>query len=143
MEKFHKYCLSVLLVIICSNISAQISNGNAECEDCKQLYELYHQILNHHDTESEKVYAEGNAGQNFGISQKQNAIDLIGKIFKERESRTFHKNTSGADFSQQEKHTLILKNFERKSKEHFFAQILYFKTKVSKVRNKDYLNAIG
>ncbi|KAA0127478.1 hypothetical protein FY557_12720 [Chryseobacterium sp. SN22] len=142
MEKFHKYCLSVLLVIICSNISAQISSGNAESEDCKQLYELYHQMLNHHDTGSEKV-CEGNAGQNFGISQKQNAIDLIGKIFKEHESRTFHKNTSEAGFSQQEKHTLILKNFERKSKEPFFARILYFKTKVSKVRNKDYLNIIG
>jgi hypothetical protein len=47
MEKFQKYCLSVLLVIICSNISAQVINGSVENEDCRQLYEFYHQILNH------------------------------------------------------------------------------------------------
>lgn len=143
MEKFHKYCLSVLLVIICSNISAQINNGNAESEDCKQLYELYHQILHQHDEGAEKVYTEGNAGQYFGISQKRNAIDLIGTIFKVYEGKTFYKHTLQADFSQKKKHALILKNFERKNRELFFAKILYFKTKVSKVRNKDYLSKIG
>ncbi len=142
MEKFHKYCLSVLLVIICSNISAQISNGNAESENCKQLYRLYHQILSHHAEILQKVPAE-NAAPCFTISQKRPAGHLVGSIFKEREHKDFYKKISGTDFFPQEKHHHLLKNFEKKSREQLFARNLYFKTKVSKVRNKDYLNTAG
>ncbi|GEN77830.1 hypothetical protein [Chryseobacterium hagamense] len=143
MEKFHKYCLSVLLVIICSNISAQISSGNAETEDCKQLYELYHQILNRHDAGLEKSCTEGNAVQNLRIGQRQNAIDLLGSVSQGKEYRNFNKNKSEPGVFQEGKYSLLLKNFEKQDKEICFSQILYFKTKVSKVRNKDYLNVIG
>lgn len=142
MEKFHKYCLSVLLVIICSNISAQINSGNIESEDCKQLYELYNQILNHDCGSSQEFCVKGNPKHNVTISQKQNAIDVIGKIFPEKQyDRHHYKN--GADFSEKEKHSHLLKNFEKNSKKNLFAAILYFKTKVSKVRNKDYLESVG
>ena len=143
MEKFHKYCLSVLLVIICSNISAQISNGTVESEDCKQLYELYNRILNQGCEASNEVCVKENSVQNLTINQRQNAIDLIGKIFYGKQQNNSYHNKTGTDFSEKEKHNQLLKNFEKSSKENLFAEILYFKTKVSKVRNKDYLEIIG
>ncbi len=143
MEKFHKYCLSVLLVIICSNISAQITNGTAESEDCKQLYELYHQILGHHGENPSKISVNENTAQNLKIGQKQNAAHLFRNIFQGKEYRNFNKNTSEPGVFQEGKYSLLLKNFEKQGEEICFAQILYFKTKVSKVRNKDYLKIIG
>lgn len=143
MEKFHKYCLSVLLVIICSNISAQISSGTAESEDCKQLYELYSRILNQDCEDLQKTCTKENPVQNKTISQKHNAIDLIGKIFSNKQKNNFHHDKTGKDFSEKEKHDQLLKNFEKNSRENLFAEILYFKTRVSKVRNKDYLDVVS
>ncbi|PTT75559.1 MULTISPECIES: hypothetical protein [unclassified Chryseobacterium] len=143
MEKFHKYCLSVLLVIICSNISAQISNGTAESEDCKQLYELYNRILNQGCEDLQETCTKENPVQNITINQKHPAIDLIGKIFFHKQKHNFHHDKTGTDFSEKEKHDQLLKNFEKNSRETLFAEILYFKTRVSKVRNKDYLDAVS
>lgn len=143
MEKLHKYCLSVLLVIICSNISAQITNGTVESEDCKQLYELYNQILNHDGEASQEFCAREKPIHQVAIHHKENAIDLIGKIFSAKERDNSYKNKPGTGFSHKERHDQLLKNFEKDSKDHLFAIILYFKTKVSKVRNKDYLSVIG
>ncbi|WP_144281381.1 hypothetical protein [Chryseobacterium echinoideorum] len=143
MAKFHKYCLSVLLVIICSNISAQISNGTVESEGCKQLYELYNRILNQSCEASNEICVKENPAQNLTINQRQDAIDLIGKIFYGKQQNNSYYNITGSDFSEKEKHNQLLKNFEKNSKDSFFAEILYFKTKVSKVRNKDYLEVIG
>lgn len=143
MEKFHKYCLSVLLVIICSNISAQVSNGTSESEDCKQLYELYNQILNHDFEASQEFCANEKQVHHLAIHHKGNAADLIGKIFSGKKCYYSYKNKSGVGFSEKEKHLQLLKNFEKASKENLFTEILYFKTKVSKVRNKDYLDIVG
>lgn len=143
MEKFHKYCLSVLLVIICSNISAQISNGTAESEDCKQLYELYNRILNQGCEDLQETCTKENPVQNITINQKHHAIDLIGKMFSNKQKNNFHHDKTGTDFSEKEKHDQLLKNFEKNRKDHLFAEILYFKTKVSKVRNKDYLDVVS
>ncbi len=143
MEKFHKYCLSVLLVIICSNISAQISNGSVDSEDCKQLYELYNQFLNQNCEHSQEFCVKQNPGHHFAIHDRQNAIDVFGKAFSGKQQFNSFKNKKGADFSEKEKYSQLLKNFEKNSKENLFADILYFKTKVSKVRNKDYLEVIG
>ncbi|WP_336689301.1 MULTISPECIES: hypothetical protein [unclassified Chryseobacterium] len=143
MEKFHKYCLSVLLVIICSNISAQISNGTAESEDCKQLYELYNRILNQDCEDLQETCTKENPVQNKTISQKHPAVDLIGKIFPNKQKNNFQQNKTGTDFSEKEKHNQLLKNFEKNSRENLFAEILYFKTRVSKVRNKDYLDVVS
>jgi hypothetical protein len=144
MEKFQKYCLSVLLVIICSNISAQISNGSIGTDDCRQLYEIYSQFLNSQDCRpSQGFCVKEKPIYNFAIHHKENAIDLIGKIFSTKEQDNPYKNNIEASFSEKEKHSRLLKNFEKNSKENFFAEILYFKTKVSKIRNKDYLDLIG
>lgn len=143
MEKFHKYCLSVLLVIICSNISAQAGNGSIKSEDCKKLYEIYNQFLSQGCETSQDSCLKEKPTHNFTINHKQNAIDLVEKFFSGKQQNNFYKNKSGADFSEKEKHDQLLKNFEKSGKENLLADILYFKTKVSKVRNKDYLSAIG
>lgn len=142
MEKFQKYCLSVLLVIICSNISAQINNGSLENEDCR-FYEIYNQFLNHECESSQEFCVKEKARPSFAIHHKQNIIDIVGKSFFEKQQCRSCKNKVEVNFSEKEKHNLLLKNFEKSSKENLFAKILYFKAKVTKVRNKDDLNSIG
>lgn len=143
MEKFQKYCLSVLLVIICSNISAQISSGNLRSEDCKQLYEIYNQFLNSKESHAlEKIFLNEKSRRKFAISDKQNAIDLLGNIFSKKNKNYSHHKT-GIAFSEKERHCQILINFLKESKENIFAEVLYFKSKVSKIRNKDYLDLVA
>jgi hypothetical protein len=143
MEKLHKYCLSVLLVIICTNISAQVSNGSVENDDCQQLYRLYTQILQQDHEASKGFGVHKRSVRNFTISHKENAVDLIGRSHPGQEQKFSFKNKYGADIAEKQKHQLLLYNFEKSSKENLFAINLYFKTKVSKVRNKDYLRVIG
>lgn len=143
MEKFHKYCLSVLLVIISTNISTQISNGTFESEDCKQFCEMYTQLLNYGCDALPESCAKENNKPDLTIQLKQRAIDLLGKITFAKQQNNSYNNTSGADFSEEEKYKQLLKNFEKSTKQNLFTEILYFKTKVSKVRNKDYLELIG
>lgn len=143
MEKLHKYCLSVLLVIICTNISAQVSNGSVENADCQQLYRLYSKILQQDHGVSKELSVLKRSVRNFAISHKENAADLIGRSYPDQDQKFSFKNKSGADIAEKQKHQLLLKNFEKNSKENLFTINLYFKTKVSKVRNKDYLSTIG
>ena len=142
MEKFQKYCLSVLLVIICSNISAQITNGSAEADDCG-FYEIYSQFLNHECEISQKFCIKEKPGQNFAIHYKQKISDAFGRFFIKNQQSQFYKNKAEANFSEKEKHSKLLKNFEKSSKGNLFAETLYFKAKVTKIRNKDDLNLIG
>ncbi|OBW41356.1 hypothetical protein AB670_02333 [Chryseobacterium sp. MOF25P] len=143
MEKFHKYCLSVLLVIICSNISAQISNGTIRSEDCKQLYEIYNQFLNSKDSNALKnIFLNEKSRRKLSISGKHNAGDILGDIFiKKSQNYSYPKIVIA--FSEKEKHCQILINFLKESKENVFAEVLYFKSKVSKIRNKDYLDLVA
>ena len=143
MEKLHKYCLSVLLVIICTNISAQVSNGSVENADCQQLYRLYNKILQQDHEASNEFNVHKRSVRNFAISHKENAVDLIGRSYPDQDQKFSFKNKYGADIAEKQKHQLLLYNFEKNSKENFFTINLYFKTKVSKVRNKDYLSTIG
>lgn len=142
MEKFHKYCLSVLLVIICSNISAQISNGTIRSEDCKQLYEIYNQFLNSKDSNALKnIFLNEKSRRKLSISGKHNAGDILGDIFiKKSQNYSYPKIVIA--FSEKEKHYQDLINFLRGSKGNIFAEDLYFKSKVSKIRNKDYLDVV-
>jgi len=142
MEKFQKYCLSVLLVIICSNISAQTNNGSIDSGDCR-FYEIYNQLLNHQCDVSQKFCTKEKSGQKFAIHYKQNVADAVGRLFIEHQQSHFYKNRAEANFSEKDKHNRLLKNFEKNGKENLFAEILYFKAKVTKVRNKDYLNLIS
>lgn len=141
MEKLHKYCLSVLLVIICSNIPAQATSGSFENnDDCRQLYRLCSQILNQNQEVSGGFCINKRSIRNFAIGHKENAVDLIGRSFPDQDQNSFFKSKFGTDFGTNQKHLLFLYNYEKSSKDNLFAGILYFKTKVSKVRNKDYLD---
>ena len=142
MEKFQKYCLSVLLVIICSNISAQISSGNLRSEDCKQLYEIYNQFLNSKDSNALKnIFLNEKSRRKLSISDKHNAGDVLGNISTKKNQNYSYPKIVIA-FSEKEKHYQALINFLRESKENIFAEDLYFKSKVSKIRNKDYLDVV-
>lgn len=140
MEKFQKYCLSVLLVIISTNISAQISNGTVKSEDCTVLYEIYNQFLSSGQCEAlEKTVLNGNSKRRFSISEKQNAADLFSS-FNTQNKNNLHK--AEIRFSE-EKHNQLLTVFLKENKKNFIADILYLKSKVSKIRNKDYLNTVS
>lgn len=137
MEKLQKYCLSVLLVIISSNISAQISNGTVKSEDCKALYEIYNQFLNLNQCQAlGKIVFNGNSKRKFSIGEKQNAADLFGDSFNKNNKNNLHKDV--IRFSE-ERHNQQLIVFLKETKKNFIAEVLYFKSKVSKIRNKDYL----
>ncbi|MDF2551572.1 MAG: hypothetical protein K0R77_847 [Chryseobacterium sp.] len=139
MEKLHKYCLSVLLVIVCSNISAHSNNESIKNVDCKQFYEIYSQFLNYECETSQEFCLKEKSTRNFAINHKRNTVDLIVDSILEKQNNSYHKK-SGADFSAKEKHHKILKNFEKQSKQNDFAENIYFKSKVAKIRNKDYLD---
>jgi glycine betaine/choline ABC-type transport system substrate-binding protein len=141
MDKFHKYCLSVLLVIICSNISAQINNGTLGSDDYKKLCEVYSKFLNSQDCkESREFCVRKKTIQLNAIHQKQNAVD-IAEIFSGNHHSDSHKEKFGSNGFENGKYDKILENFEKNSKEYGFAEMEYFKSKVSKIRNKDYLEA--
>jgi len=143
MERFQKYCLSVLLVIICSNISAQIHNGCIENEDRQKLCEFYKKFLGFRDCNATDFSSDRKKEYFNTIHHSQNASDIIGKIFSERQSeKSYHNKAGHVDFKS-EKDIQILKNFEKISKDNGFTETTYFKSKVSKIRNKDYLNLIS
>lgn len=142
MEKFQKYCLSVLLVIIYNNISAQVNNGSIEIDDCKKLYEIYHKFLHTQgcdgtlDFAIQKINAEYTA-----IGQKQKAADAFaGQISEKRKaSNDYNFPLATAGFANG-KYDKVLENFKRQNKEYSFAENIELKSKVSKIRNKDYLD---
>lgn len=143
MEKFHKYCLSVLLVIICSNISAQVNNGSLGSDDYKKLCEVYSKFLNSQDCkESHEFCVRKKTVQLNAIHQKHNAVDIVERLSGSHHS-DFHKGNFGLNGFENGKYDKILENFEKNSKQYEFAETEYFKSKVSKIRNKDYLEAIS
>jgi hypothetical protein len=140
MEKLHKYCLSVLLVIVCSNISAHTNSEPIKNIDCKQFYEIYSQFLNYEFEDSKEFCLKEKSTHNFTINHKRNAVDLFGDYILEKQQNNSYHKKSGSDFSVKEKHHKILKNFENQSKQNDFAENIYFKSKVAKIRNKDDLD---
>lgn len=142
MEKFQKYCLSILLVIIYNNISAHVSNGTVESDDCKRLCEVYSKFLGSQHCRQSLVFSAGKKSEPYcTLNQKQKAADAIGKTFSAIQHKTGSPDDkSGENYPETEKDEILLKNFERQSKKYSFAGDIYFKSKVSKIRNKDYLD---
>ena len=52
----------------------------------------------------------------------------------------FDHDQLGVTYFEQGRYDKALENFEKQSKEYDFAENIYFKSKVSKIRNKDYLD---
>jgi len=144
MEKFHKYCLSVLLVIICNNISAHVRNGTVESDDCKRLWEVYSKFLGTQDCDQSLEFLTKKKTTDYcSLNQKQKAVDAIGETIVPNQHHDFYKDYLGLNYSQRNKHNKNLENFERQIKDYDFVENIYFTSKVSKVRNKDYLDLIS
>lgn len=139
MEKFQKYCFGVLLVMIYSNISVQAGKEVLQHENCSEFYQLCSRILKS-GIESQ---ASAETGHISSCGYKENKVSFTVNIFSAKKPGRVYNHKAETCFPVSEEYTLVLKNFERTSKEQVFAPILYFKTKVSKVRNKDYLSTIG
>ncbi|MBK1894934.1 hypothetical protein [Chryseobacterium paridis] len=142
MEKLHKYCLSVLLVIICSNISAQSNHCSVENEAYKRLHEVYSQFFNSQDTKDCFLSERKKTTPCYAINHKQNAGDLIQISSQKQYNFTAHKYNSGGNLENR-KYEQVLVNFEKENKVYRFVEGTYFKSKVSKIRNKDYLDIIS
>ena len=62
--------------------------------------------------------------------------------FKNCHSENHYQSKNSAKFicKESKAHNKALENFEKQSKVYDFAENIYFKSKVSKIRNKDYLD---
>lgn len=232
MEKFQKYCLSLLILVVYSNIQAQVNCNAVEGKDCKKACELHnywgeyqgsresqegfdeaiklcpnfsnaymekavpylkngdfvtwkilidkavaispekylgyrgwckYQFLRDYkgaiaDIEAlEKIYPTGYLGYSANgdyelhiakaicysaLGQKEKAISIIENQLAKKEHNIglFDYYQLGLTYFELSKYDKALENFEKQSKQNDFAENIYFKSKVAKIRNKDYLD---
>ncbi|MGL6127023.1 tetratricopeptide repeat protein [Chryseobacterium artocarpi] len=231
MEKFQRYYLSFLLLIVYTNTIAQVNCNAIEGEDCKKACELYNQAsdlqgfresqegfdraielcpdfsnaymekavpylkngdfatwkilidkavtLNPkmhlgyrgwckfqflgdykgaiQDLEEFRKYYPEDLGRSLNgdyhldvvkamsysaLGQKEKAVGIIERLLATNGyvKGMFDHYQLGVTYFEQGKYDKALENFEKQSKEYDFAENIYFKSKVSKIRNKDYLD---
>jgi len=231
MEKFQRYYLSFLLLIVYTNTIAQVNCNAIEGEDCKKACELYNwasdrqgsresqeafdkaiglcptfsnaymekavpylkngdfitwkllidkavaldpkmhlgyrgwcrfQFLRDytgtiHDLEEFKKYYPEDLGRSLNgdynleiiralsysaLGEKDKAVHLIENLLASKNyfKGLFDHYQLGVTYFELGRYDKALENFEKQSKEFDFAENIYFKSKVSKIRNKDYLD---
>lgn len=231
MEKFQRYYLSFLLLIVYTNTIAQVNCNAIEGEDCKKACELYNtasdlqgsrvsqedfdkaiqlcpdfsnaymekavpylkngdfvtwkilidkavaldpkmhlgyrgwckfQFLRDYkgavlDLEELKKYYPEDLGRSqngdynldvvkamsySALGQKKKAAGIIERLLSTTGyvKGMFDHYQLGVTYFELGKYDKALENFEKQSKEYNFAENIYFKSKVSKIRNKDYLD---
>lgn len=231
MEKFQRYYLSFLLLIVYTNTIAQVNCNAVEGENCKKACELYNwasdlqgyaesqkgfdkaielcpdfsraymekavpylkngdfvtwkilidkavaldpqmhlgyrgwtkfQFLRDYkgailDLEGLKKYYPGDLGRSqngdynldvvramsySALGQKEKAAGIIESLLAARGyvKGMFDHYQLGVTYFELGRYDKALENFEKQSKEYNFAENTYFKSKVSKIRNKDYLD---
>ena len=138
MEKLQKYCLSVILVIIYSNVSANMTTETAENIGCKKLYELYSKFLSEDVEDSIVLSGLNTENKYFVLNHKYKAIDVFGK--KNQVIQWKYKEDFTSDYSNHAKFDKTLANFDKQSKHSDFAINIYLKNKAAKIRNKDDLD---
>lgn len=230
MEKFQKYYLSLLVLVIYSNLQAQVNCNSMQDENCKKACEKYNlaseyqgvfksqevfdeaielcpdfseiysekavpylkngdfvtwkklidkavkldpkkhlgyrgwckfQFLRDYkgalsDFETLEKYRPNNIGysQNgdynlyvakaicySALNQKEKGIDVLEHLFRQKDYHFgfYDYYQLGVTYFQIGQYDEALENFEKQSKIYDFAENIFFKAKVSKVRNKDYL----
>jgi tetratricopeptide (TPR) repeat protein len=231
MEKFPKYFLSIFILVICTNLQAQVNCNAIEGENCKKACGIFNndsgpqgsqqsqenydkaialcpnfshaymeksisylkqgdfvtwknlidkaveidpanqlgyrgwcrfQFLRDYEgaledfTQLEK-YRPGNLGysQNgdynlyvakaicySALNQKEKAIQVLENLFKTKNYNVglYDYYQLGVTYFELNKYDKALENFEKQRKVYDFAENIYFKSKVSKIRNKDYLD---
>jgi tetratricopeptide (TPR) repeat protein len=74
--------------------------------------------------------------------QKEKAAGIIERLLTARSymKGMFDHYQTGVSYFELGRYDKALENFEKQSKEYGFAENTYFKSKVSKIRNKDYLD---
>lgn len=231
MEKFQRYYLSFLLLIVYTNTIAQVNCNAVEGENCKKACGLYNwasdlqgfaesqegfdkaielcpdfshaymekavpylkngnfvtwkilideaivsdpktylgyrgwtkfQFLRDYkgaiqDLEGLKKYEPGDLGRSqngdynadvvramsySALGQKEKAAGIIERLLAARgyTKGMFDHYQLGITCFELGRYDRVLENFEKQSKEYDFAENIYFKSKVSKIRNKDYLD---
>ncbi|WP_114822065.1 tetratricopeptide repeat protein [Chryseobacterium sp. KLBC 52] len=231
MEKFQRYYLSFLLLIVYTNTIAQVSCNAVEGENCKKACGLYNwasdlqgfaesqegfanalelrpdfshgymekaipflkkgdfvtwkilidkavaldsqiylgyrgrtkfQFLrdyrgSNQNLEGLKKYEPGDLGRSqdgdynldvvramsySALGQKEKAAGIIERLLATRGyvKGMFDHYQLGVTYFELGRYDRALENFEKQSKEYDFAENIYFKSKVSKIRNKDYLD---
>lgn len=231
MEKFQRYYLSFLLLIVYTNTIAQVNCNAIEGEDCKKACELYNlasdfqgygvsqegfdkaielcpdfanaymekavpylkngdfvtwkvlidkavaldpkmhlgyrgwckfQFLRDYsgailDLDALKKYYPEDLGRSLNgdynlsivkamsysaLGQKEKAAGIIERQLAARGyvKGMFDHYQLGVTYFELGRYDKALENFEKQSKEYDFAENIYFKSKVSKIRNKDYLD---
>ncbi|MCI3937470.1 hypothetical protein MQX03_09665 [Chryseobacterium aahli] len=232
MEKFQKYYLSLLILVVYSNLQSQVNCNVMQNDDCKKACELFnywgeyqgliesqegfdkaielcpnfansymeksvpylkrgdfiswkalidkavnldpakylgyrgwcrYQFLRDYkgaiaDIEAlEKIYPTGYLGYSANgdyelhiakaicysaLGQKDKAISIIENQLAKKEHNVglFDYYQLGVTYFELSKYDKALENFEKQSKQYDFAENIYFKSKVAKIRNKDYLD---
>lgn len=76
------------------------------------------------------------------LNQKEKAVEILENLFKTKyyNAGLFDYYQLGVTYFETGNHDKALENFEKQSKVYDFAENIYFKSKVSKIRNKDYLD---
>lgn len=76
------------------------------------------------------------------LNQKEKAIQILDNLFKTKDYNfgLYDHYQLGVTYFELNQYDKALENFEKQSKVYDFAENIYFKSKVSKIRNKDYLD---
>lgn len=76
------------------------------------------------------------------LGQKEKAISIIENQLSKKDHNVglFDYYQLGVTYYELGKYDKALENFEKQSKQYDFAENIYYKSKVSKIRNKDYLD---
>lgn len=208
MEKFQRYYLSFLLLIVYTNTIAQVHCNAVEGENCKKACEQYNwasdrqgsqksretfdkatglcpdfsnsyiekavpypkngdfltwkilidkavavdpkmhlgyrgwrkfQFLSHYKGDHLDVVR---AMSYSALGQKEKAVSIVERFSASKRyfKGIYDHYQLGATYFELGRYDNALENFEKQSKENNFAGNIYFKSKVSKIRNKDYLD---
>lgn len=76
------------------------------------------------------------------LNQKEKAVEILDNLFKTNDYHygLYDHYQLGVTYFELNQYDKALENFEKQSKVYDFAENIYFKSKVSKIRNKDYLD---
>ena len=76
------------------------------------------------------------------LGQKDKAIHILENLYKTKDYHfgLYDYYQLGVTYFETGKYDKALENFEKQSKVYDFAENIYFRSKVSKIRNKDYLD---
>lgn len=87
MDKFQKYYLSLLLVVVYTNLAARVNCGSVENEDCKKTCEIFDQIseyqkllVSQNDSEftfQNTLFTFKNPSESFSLKDKSETFDLL------------------------------------------------------------------